>query len=403
MLAFDVKTWIPEDLMMKADKILMAHSLEGRFPFLDNDLFAYAAQLPPEYKLAKNGETKWILKELMKGQLPSKVIGRKKMGFTVPIEALLEELKPAVMATFDKISGSELDPVLKTGEIRHLVSRYYGGDKSVSALQVWTLFVLCYWFVNVRPGLQDTRGYRLPGRRQYPRERSLDTTPEHKEMIRRRMSNKYIYGNGIEIGALHCPLWTGDRANVRYVDIAPEEDNMKKYPELKGFRFAHVDIIDEGEKLDRIPAESLDFIIANHFLEHTHNPIGTIRNHLSKLKKNSRIFYAIPIKDYTFDRERPITPWVHLLMDDSDGGASSKYGHYLEWAHMIDHVKDETKAIEHARLLMSRDERIHFHVWNTESFEEFINRVRDYLGNPFDIIDFFENYEEIIVVIQRRY
>lgn len=402
MLAYDVKTWIPEDLMMKADKILMAHSLEGRFPFLDNDLFAYAAQLPPEYKLSDGGETKWILKELMKGQLPSKVIGRKKMGFTVPVEALLEGLKPAVTAAFDKIDGSELDTVLKTGEIRQLVSRYYGGDKSVSALQVWSMFVLCYWFVNVRPRLKNTKGYRLPGRRQYLRERSLDTTPENKEKIRRRMSNKYIYGNGIEVGALHCPLWTSNRANVRYVDIASEEYNMKKYPELNDFHFTHVDIIDDGEKLDRIPVDSLDFIIANHFLEHTHNPIGTIRNHLSRVKKNGNIFYAIPIKDYTFDRERPVTSWAHLQIDDSDGGASSKYDHYLEWAYKVDHVKEETKAIEHARLLMSRDERIHFHVWDTESFEKFINLVRDYLGNPFEIVDFFENYEEIIVVIQRR-
>lgn len=175
MLAYDAKTWIPEDLMMKADKILMAHSLEGRFPFLDNDLFRYASQIPPEYKLSNKGDTKWIQKELMRGLLPATVINRKKMGFTVPVEKILENLKPIVLETFEKALSSELASVLKTDYMQKFAGRYYRGDKQVSALQVWSMFVLCYWFVNVRPKLHDTKGYRLPGRRQYPLERSLDT------------------------------------------------------------------------------------------------------------------------------------------------------------------------------------------------------------------------------------
>jgi len=93
---------------------------------------------------------------------------------------------------------------------------------------------------------------------------------------------------------------------------------------------------------------------------------------------------------------------MHLLKDDSDGGESSKLEHYLEWALKVDHVKEEIKAVEHVKELMCRDDRIHFHVRSAESFEDFINRIHDYLGGQFIIADFFENYEEIIVVIRRR-
>ena len=60
MMAYDLKTWVPEDLMMKTDKIMMAHSIEGRFPFLDKRMIELAHKIPEQYKL--NGSiTKWIL------------------------------------------------------------------------------------------------------------------------------------------------------------------------------------------------------------------------------------------------------------------------------------------------------------------------------------------------------
>jgi asparagine synthase (glutamine-hydrolysing) len=85
MLSFDIKTWLADNLMMKADKIAMAHSLEGRFPFLDLDFLRFCAGLPEEAKLRSDGTSKWLLRRLMHKRLPPQILERKKMGFSVPL------------------------------------------------------------------------------------------------------------------------------------------------------------------------------------------------------------------------------------------------------------------------------------------------------------------------------
>ena len=83
LLYVDSKTWLPDDLLLKADKMTMATSIELRVPFLDHEIVKFAASLPPEYKI-HNGEGKFILKKVMEKYLPKELIYRKKMGFTVP-------------------------------------------------------------------------------------------------------------------------------------------------------------------------------------------------------------------------------------------------------------------------------------------------------------------------------
>jgi asparagine synthase (glutamine-hydrolysing) len=84
MLYVDWKTWLPEDLLMKADKMTMATSLELRVPFLDHIFVQFAASLPSICKL-RNGTPKHILKELARPILPKEIVDRPKVGFPVPI------------------------------------------------------------------------------------------------------------------------------------------------------------------------------------------------------------------------------------------------------------------------------------------------------------------------------
>ncbi|MFN8389547.1 MAG: asparagine synthase (glutamine-hydrolyzing) [Bdellovibrionota bacterium] len=150
MLAYDMKTWMPDNLMMKADKILMAHSLEGRFPFLDRELFEFSARLPQAYKLNANGETKWLLKQMMLPKLPELIITRPKMGFSVPVSALLDSLRERVLDTGNAIARTALSSVLNADQIRRLFERYYSHGEG-TALQVWSMFVLCSWFTDAFP------------------------------------------------------------------------------------------------------------------------------------------------------------------------------------------------------------------------------------------------------------
>lgn len=83
MLYVDTKTWLPDDLLLKADKITMANSLELRVPLLDQRILEFAASLPSTYKL-KNTDGKHILKKTLAKRIPSEILNRKKSGFPVP-------------------------------------------------------------------------------------------------------------------------------------------------------------------------------------------------------------------------------------------------------------------------------------------------------------------------------
>lgn len=82
----DIHTYLPGDLLVKADRMTMAHSLEGRSPFLDHELASWAARLPENYKV--RGRTgKWLLRKAFADLMPKNVGGRGKQGFGIPVGA----------------------------------------------------------------------------------------------------------------------------------------------------------------------------------------------------------------------------------------------------------------------------------------------------------------------------
>lgn len=84
MMRFRTQYLLPEDMLIKIDRMSMFHSLEVRAPFLDPELFEFSCKLPNKY-LIHNGQTKWILRELMKNCLPREVFDHPKMGFSLPL------------------------------------------------------------------------------------------------------------------------------------------------------------------------------------------------------------------------------------------------------------------------------------------------------------------------------
>jgi asparagine synthase (glutamine-hydrolysing) len=84
MLYADTKTWLPDDLLVKADKMTMANSVELRVPLLDHHVLEFAASLPDHYKI-RGSRTKRVLKEALRHRVPAPLLGRKKAGFPVPI------------------------------------------------------------------------------------------------------------------------------------------------------------------------------------------------------------------------------------------------------------------------------------------------------------------------------
>lgn len=90
MLYVDTKTWLPDDLLIKADKMTMANSIELRVPLLDHKILEFAASLPQNFKV-RGLKTKYIAKKTLAGRVPREILNRKKAGFPVPYERWLRQ------------------------------------------------------------------------------------------------------------------------------------------------------------------------------------------------------------------------------------------------------------------------------------------------------------------------
>jgi len=218
---------------------------------------------------------------------------------------------------------------------------------------------------------------------------------------RQRIAAPYLSGTGIEIGALDAPTPLPAGARARYVDFRTVKELAAQYPDLDAARFVNVDVVDDGERLDRITAASLDFLIANHMLEHCENPLGTLRTHLAKVKPGGWLYYAIPDMRCSFDSARPLTPFAHLVADDADGGKESRHGHFLEWARLVNKIDDDAAAAENARRNIEQRYSIHFHVWDGNSWLEFLVRAREHLDRAFEIRHFELAGPEMVSVLRR--
>jgi SAM-dependent methyltransferase len=183
-----------------------------------------------------------------------------------------------------------------------------------------------------------------------------------RDRVRRRIAAAFISGDGLEIGALHLPLALPKTARVRYVDYKPTGELVEMY--RAGYRFfdlAPVSVVDDGERLNSIENESIDFLVANHVLEHSENPIATLMRWLDVLQVGGILFMAIPDKRYTFDRDRPLTEVDHLLRDYVEGPGWSRDQHFEEYCRFVQRPSEEDLPANIARLKKD-DIRIHFHV-----------------------------------------
>lgn len=212
---------------------------------------------------------------------------------------------------------------------------------------------------------------------------------------RRKYAARYLSGDGIEIGGLHNPLDISGLpvARIRRVDRYDIATLREHYPPLHAMELVSVDIIDDGQILATIQDASLDFIVANHLIEHCDNPIGTLGNWLAKLKTGGVIFMTVPDKRVGFEEQRPLTPLDHIIEDyrcDGEARTRRNQHHYGEWVDYFTAAFPPDTTLsreERIRQLIAADYSIHFHVFTFESFRDLIRYSRDVLGFPLDMVD----------------
>ncbi|WP_182201742.1 asparagine synthase (glutamine-hydrolyzing) [Paraliobacillus salinarum] len=141
MQYIDIHTWLRGDILLKADRMTMAHSLELRVPFLDKEVFRVASELPVDQKIA-NGTTKHILRQAARGIVPDHVLDRKKLGFPVPIRLWLKnELYDWAK---NIIQESQTDHLLKKDYILELLESHCQGKGDYSR-KIWTVLIFMIW------------------------------------------------------------------------------------------------------------------------------------------------------------------------------------------------------------------------------------------------------------------
>jgi asparagine synthase (glutamine-hydrolysing) len=141
---WDVQHYLKDDLLVKVDRASMHFGLEVRVPLQDQEFVAFALGLPYRYKV-NEGQTKYLLRQILYSFVPQEIFERPKRGFAIPLHKWLKgELKSQV----DKyLSGDLVEAAgwVRPAYVRALLARYYKGE-SYLYNRIWVLLVLHWWY-----------------------------------------------------------------------------------------------------------------------------------------------------------------------------------------------------------------------------------------------------------------
>jgi asparagine synthase (glutamine-hydrolysing) len=143
----DLKSYLPDDILVKVDRMSMDNSLEVRVPLLDHKLVEFALTLPLELRIRGNGKgqvRKYLLRKAAAPLLPQEFLERRKWGFGIPLARWLKDPLRALVCESLDAGAHDLAPYLDPAAIRRLVRDFYGGQEGRAA-QVWLLLALRLW------------------------------------------------------------------------------------------------------------------------------------------------------------------------------------------------------------------------------------------------------------------
>ena len=147
-LRFDQQYYLADDILVKSDRMSMAHSIEVRPPFLDHRIIEFAATLPPELKI-RGSKQKFLLKNAMRDKLPPSVLSRSKQGFDIPAHDWFRGiLRPMLVDTLNT-GLAEHPSLFRTDEVNRLLKEHLERRINVG-YHLWGLMILFQWMKRWR-------------------------------------------------------------------------------------------------------------------------------------------------------------------------------------------------------------------------------------------------------------
>lgn len=192
-----------------------------------------------------------------------------------------------------------------------------------------------------------------------------------------------LAGRGLEVGAFHHPATLPEGCAVEYCDVCTRAEASERFPELDPGGLVEVDHLCDldREGLAIFADGAFDFVVCNHVIEHVANPIRTLGEVFRVARPGGLVVLAAPDRRFTFDRDRPLTPFAHLRDEYERGISVVTDEHYLDFlTHVHPEVMSSSPEEIAAHVASVRARREHAHVWDSASFEEFLERALGLLG-----------------------
>ena len=253
--------------------------------------------------------------------------------------------------------------------------------------------------------------------------------------IKENLSLRYLAGYGVEFGPLNNPLPVDeDKARVIYADRLSKSNALAIFPELIDLAAGIIDpdlIVDfnDPQRLRSLRSHNFNFLIANHFIEHLANPTQFLEGCSETLTTGGLLFLTVPNKEHTFDKRRKLTSNEHLWQDYQNGESIISKAHLRDFLLNKEAVssphpevvkyfykhglplsyyngnKLPLNPLKRKRLYdFHRERSIHVHVWNRESFDNFLTWTIEKLNLRFEILETHlpeDVEEEMIYVIEK--